>query len=101
MQNRMDLLDVTSLGDTHRVTARHQCSTRRPANRLSVETGELHPLLRHRIEMRGANIGRSKTADILISLVVGEDHHKVGWTVGGGCRIYVAPVWRGELRIQL
>ena len=78
VQNGMDLLDVASLCDSHRIATGHQCRPRWPTNRLSVEARELHTLPRHRIKPRSADVGRSETADVLVTLVVGENDDEIG-----------------------
>ena len=86
VQNGMDLLDVAPLGDAQRITASHQRRSGWPANRLSVEARELHALLRHRIKPRSSDVRRTKTANVLISLVVGEDDDEVGSDTVGSKR---------------
>ena len=83
VQDRMNLFRVASFGNSHRVASGHQRGSRRPANRLSIKAGELHSLGGHRIQSRSADIGRTKTAHILITLVVGKDHNEVWFFVVG------------------
>ena len=77
MQDRVDLLDVSALGNTKRITAGHDRGARRATDRLRIKAGELHPRFGHRIQTWRPNIRRPKTADILITLIIGKNDHEV------------------------
>jgi len=75
--------------DTIRIAAGEQSGSGSRADGLSsVEVGEADAFFGHLIEIRRFDIGRAEDADILITLVVGEDNHEVGMIFSRslGCR---------------
>ena len=70
-------LDVARLGDTYGIRTRHQRGPRNTANRLGIKIGELQPLLGHAVDVRRFDLLRTKTPQIFIALIVGENENNV------------------------
>ena len=75
------VLDVAALGHARRIAPGHQRGARRPADRLRVEVREPHAFSGHLVEVRRADQWRAETTDILITLVVCKNEHKVRWSL--------------------
>ena len=87
-----------------RIATGEQCGTGRGAGgRADVEVGQLHPFLRHPVEV-GSRVIRTKRTDVPVAHVINEDDHDVGLLFAGASFFLGLGdvVWNGsELRSLL
>ena len=84
MRDGVEAFDVAGFRDADRVGAGHERGSGYAANGLGVEIGEAEPLGGHAVKVRGLDLGRTETAEICVTLVVGKDQDDVGAIGGAG-----------------
>lgn len=73
----MAAFDVAGFRDADGVGAGHERGSGYAAG-LGAETGEAEPPGDHAVKVRGFDLGRTETAEIFVTLVVGKDQDDVG-----------------------
>ena len=68
---------VARLGEPNGIAAGKQRRPGRPAYILGVEASQPHPLVRHAINIRRANMPVAVAGEIAVAEIVGEDHDKI------------------------
>ena len=66
--------------DAGAVAAGHHLGAGNRADRGGVEASQLHPLLGHPVQVRGALLGRPIGSDVPVTHIIDKDHHHVGRT---------------------
>ena len=78
MNHGVQAFCITYLRNAERVSSSEQGGKRGPTDGLSVEIGKAHSLSRHFIQVWRLDERRTKAADIIIALIIGEDNDEIG-----------------------